>query len=78
MEAFAWVLAVIPAAILVLLTGSFAWAVFDVVGDLRLDQTTKVLWVVALFALPVLGVLAWLYAKPGLGRPVPVRLKRTL
>jgi len=78
MEAVQWVLAVIPGAIFVVLTGSFVWAVFDVIGDLRLDQVTKALWVVALFTLPIFGVLAWLYAKPGLGQPARVRLKNNL
>lgn len=78
METLQWVLAVIPGAIFVMLTGSFVWAVFDVIGDLRLDQMTKALWVVALFTLPIFGVLAWLYAKPRVGMPAPVRLKNTL
>jgi Phospholipase_D-nuclease N-terminal len=78
MEALPWVLAVIPGAIFVVLTGSFVWAVFDVIGELGLDQMTKALWVVALFTLPIFGVLAWLYAKPRVGMPASVHLKRTL
>ena len=78
MEALYWLLAVIPVLIFVVLTGSFVWAVFDVIGDLRLDQMTKALWVVALFSLPIFGVLAWMYAKPRVGMPATVRLKNTL
>ncbi|MGO4252590.1 PLD nuclease N-terminal domain-containing protein [Paenarthrobacter nicotinovorans] len=48
--------------------GSIIWAVFDVLGEVRLNQTTRILWVLLLFAVPLLGLLAWLYAKPRLAQ----------
>ena len=66
MEAWQWILVLSAGASAIFVMGSIIWAVFDVLSEVRLDQTTRVLWVVLLFVLPLLGLLAWLYAKPRL------------
>ncbi|WP_375164198.1 PLDc N-terminal domain-containing protein [Paenarthrobacter sp.] len=59
--------------------GSIIWAVFDVLSEVRLDQTTRALWMVLFFVLPFLGLLAWLYAKPRLANfGNSARLRKTL
>ena len=34
--------------------------------EIRLDQPSRILWVLAMFILPLFGVVAWLFAKPRL------------
>ncbi|UKA51983.1 PLD nuclease N-terminal domain-containing protein [Arthrobacter sp. FW305-123] len=59
--------------------GSIAWAVFDVLRDRSLSQTARLMWVLALFAVPLLGLMAWLYAKPRLMHTTGgIRLQKTL
>ncbi|WP_431230593.1 PLD nuclease N-terminal domain-containing protein [Paenarthrobacter nicotinovorans] len=58
--------------------GSIIWAVFDVLGEVRLNQTTRILWVLLLFAVPLLGLLAWLYAKPRLAQSGNSHRRQTL
>ncbi|QSZ54901.1 MULTISPECIES: PLDc N-terminal domain-containing protein [Paenarthrobacter] len=48
--------------------GSIIWAIFDVLGADRFDQTARAIWVLVLFLAPVFGLLAWLYMKPRLTR----------
>jgi hypothetical protein len=43
--------------------GSVIWGTFDVLREERLDQTSRILWLLAMFILPLFGVVAWLYAK---------------
>ncbi|WP_394357991.1 PLDc N-terminal domain-containing protein [Paenarthrobacter ureafaciens] len=47
---------------------STLWSIFDVRKDDRLGQTTTALWLLLLLAVPLLGLVAWLYARPRLGR----------
>ncbi|MCX8456273.1 PLDc N-terminal domain-containing protein [Paenarthrobacter ureafaciens] len=46
---------------------SILWSIFDVRKDDRLDQTRTTLWLLLLLAVPWVGVVAWLYARPRLG-----------
>ncbi|MEV4952486.1 PLDc N-terminal domain-containing protein [Paenarthrobacter nitroguajacolicus] len=79
MEAWQWILVLLAGASAIFVMGSIIWAVFDVFSEVRLDQTTRVLWVVLLFVLPLLGLLAWLYAKPRLASfGNSARLRKTL
>lgn len=45
------------------------WAVVNVVSS-RASPAAKVVWVVLIFALPLLGLLAWLVMGPRAARPV--------
>lgn len=68
MEVWQWALVLLAAASAAFVMGSIIWAVFDVLGEVRLNQTTRILWVLLLFAVPLHGLLAWLYAKPRLAQ----------
>ncbi|WP_227471642.1 PLDc N-terminal domain-containing protein [Paenarthrobacter sp. YJN-5] len=46
---------------------SILWSIFDVRKDDRLDQTTTAWWLFLLLAVPLLGLVAWLYARQRLG-----------
>ena len=46
--------------------GAVVWGIFDVLRDRRLDQTARILWLIVMFVLPLIGIIAWLFAKPGL------------
>ena len=79
MEAWQWIFVLLAGASAIFVMAAIIWAVFDVLSEVRLDQTTRVLWVVLLFVLPLLGLLAWLYAKPRLASfGNSVRLRKTL
>ncbi|MDI2036787.1 PLDc N-terminal domain-containing protein [Paenarthrobacter nitroguajacolicus] len=79
MEVWQWILVLLAAAAAVFVMGSIIWAMFDVLREVRLDQTARVLWVLLLFAVPLLGLLAWLYAKPRLADSSDIlRLRKTL
>ena len=45
--------------------GSVIWGIFDILGDERLDGLQRMLWLVAVFAVPFLGIAAWLYVRSG-------------
>ncbi|MFJ4208525.1 PLDc N-terminal domain-containing protein [Paenarthrobacter sp. NPDC089675] len=45
---------------------SIIWGIFDVVRDSRLDEMARALWVLLLFAVPLFGIIAWLYIRPRL------------
>lgn len=78
-EAWQWVLPTAAGLSAVFVMGSIIWAVFDVLGADRLDQTTRVIWVLLLFVAPLFGLLAWLYVKPRLtGSADGVRLRKAL
>ncbi|WP_454809894.1 PLDc N-terminal domain-containing protein [Paenarthrobacter nitroguajacolicus] len=78
MEAWQWILVLLAGASAIFVMAAIIWAVFDVLSEVRLDQTTRVLWVL-LFVLPLLGLLAWLYAKPRLaGFGSSAGLRKTL
>ncbi|MFF2844226.1 PLDc N-terminal domain-containing protein [Paenarthrobacter sp. NPDC057981] len=66
MEALQWIPAILAGAAALFVMGSIVWAVFDILGETRLTQTARVLWVVLMFAVPLFGILAWLFAKPRL------------
>lgn len=79
MEALQWVLPAVAGLSAVFVMGSNIWAIFDVLREDRLDQATRIIWVLLLFAAPLLGLLAWLYAKPRLtGLAGGFRWRRTL
>ena len=79
MEVWQWALVLLAAALAAYVIGSIIWAVFDVLGEVRLNQTTRILWVLLLFAVPLLGLLAWLYTKPRLAHSGnSLRLRQTL
>ncbi|GGJ18075.1 PLDc N-terminal domain-containing protein [Paenarthrobacter histidinolovorans] len=79
MEVWQWALVLLAAASAAFVMGSIIWAVFDVLGEVRLNQTTRILWVLLLFAVPLLGLLAWLYTKPRLAYSGnSLRLRQTL
>jgi len=79
MEAWQWALTVLAGLSAVFVMGSIIWAVFDVLGERSLSQTARIVWVLALFAMPLLGLIAWLHAKPRLMQAAgDVRLRKTL
>ena len=78
MEAWQWILAGIGVLAAVFVFGSIIWGIFDVLREDRLDQTTRALWLVAMFILPLFGVIAWLYFMPRLGDPHEVNLKNPM
>ncbi|WP_374198923.1 PLDc N-terminal domain-containing protein [Paenarthrobacter sp. AR 02] len=79
MDVWQWGLVLLAAASAVFVMGSIMWAVFDVLGEVRLEQTTRILWVLLLFTVPLLGLLAWPYAKPRLAHSAnSPRLRQTL
>ncbi|SDW04159.1 Phospholipase_D-nuclease N-terminal [Arthrobacter sp. cf158] len=79
MEPWQWALAALAGLSAVFVMGSIIWAVFDVLRDPSLSQTARIIWVLVLFAVPLLGLMAWLYAKPGLRQTAGgVRLRKTL
>lgn len=45
--------------------GSVLWGIFDILGDERLEGPARMFWLVAIFAMPFLGIVAWLYVRPG-------------
>lgn len=45
--------------------GSVIWGVFDILGDERLEASTRVLWLMVIFLMPFFGIIAWLYVRPG-------------
>ncbi|SEI77021.1 Phospholipase_D-nuclease N-terminal [Arthrobacter sp. yr096] len=79
MEPWQWALAALAGLSAVFVMGSIIWAVFDVLRDPSLSQTARIIWVLVLFVVPLLGLMAWLYAKPGLRHTAGgVRLRKTL
>lgn len=78
MEALQWIPAILAGAAALFVMGSIVWGLFDVLGDKRLDQATRTVWALLIFALPLFGILAWLYTKPRIaGGSDHVRLKKT-
>lgn len=76
MEAWQWALAILGGLSALFVFGAVIWGIFDVLRENRLDQTSRILWVIAMFILPLFGVIAWLYAKSRLtthGNPHPLR-----
>ncbi|SEI77093.1 Phospholipase_D-nuclease N-terminal [Arthrobacter sp. yr096] len=79
MEAWQWLLALLAGLSAVFVMGANIWAIFDVQRQDRLDQTSRVIWVMLLFVMPLFGVVVWLYAKPRLsGLSSGMRLRKTL
>ncbi|MCD4852602.1 PLDc N-terminal domain-containing protein [Arthrobacter sp. AK01] len=79
MEAWEWILALLAGLSAVFVMGANIWAIFDVVRQDRLDQTSRVIWVLLFFVMPLFGVVVWLYAKPRLaGLGTGMRLRKTL
>ena len=66
MNAWQWAPVVLAAISAVFVMASILWSIFDVRKGDRLDQTTT-LWLLLLLAVPLFGVVAWLYARPRLG-----------
>jgi hypothetical protein len=66
MEPWEWALAALGGLSGLFVFGSIIWGIFDVLGEDRLDQMSRILWVLAMFILPLFGIGAWLYAKPRL------------
>lgn len=67
MEFWQWALVVLAGLSALFVMGSIVWGVFDVIGEDRLDQMTRALWVLAFFVLPLFGIVAWLFAKSKVG-----------
>ncbi|MBP1234017.1 hypothetical protein JOE40_003660 [Arthrobacter sp. PvP102] len=63
MELWEWALAALGVVSALFIMGSIIWGIFDVLREERLDQTARILWVLAMFILPLFGVIAWLFAK---------------
>ena len=79
MEAWEWVLVLLAGLSAVFVMGANIWAIFDVLRQDGLDQTTRIMWVMLFFVVPLFGVVVWLYAKPGLtNMSGGIRLRRTL
>ena len=79
MEPWEWALAALGALSGLFVFGSIIWGILDVLGEDRLDQMSRILWVLAMFILPLFGIVAWLYAKPRLSASGgPQRLRNTL
>jgi len=66
MEPWEWALAALGLLSALYVFGSIIWGIFDALREERLDQTARILWVVAMFTLPLFGIVAWLFAKPRL------------
>jgi hypothetical protein len=79
MEPWEWALATLGLLSALFVFGSIIWGIFDVLREHRLDQTSRILWVVAMFILPLFGIGAWLFAKPRLSASgEPQHLRNTL
>lgn len=79
MEVWQWAVVLLAGLSAVFVMGAIIWAVFDVLREDRLDQIARVLWVLLLFVLPLLGLLAWLYVRPRLSlSDSGLRLRKTL
>ncbi|MCY1233513.1 hypothetical protein D9M72_460590 [compost metagenome] len=63
MELWEWALAALGVVSALFIMGSIIWGIFDVLREERLDQTARILWVLAMFILPLFGVIVWLFAK---------------
>jgi hypothetical protein len=63
MELWEWALAALGVLSALFVFASIVWGMFDVLREERLDQTARILWVLAMFVVPLFGVVAWLYAK---------------
>jgi cytochrome c-type biogenesis protein CcmH/NrfF len=79
MEPWEWALAALGGLSALFVFGSIIWGIFDVLREDRLDQTTRILWVLAMFILPLFGIVAWLYAKSRLSaNSGPLHLRNSL
>ncbi|WP_307028671.1 PLD nuclease N-terminal domain-containing protein [Arthrobacter globiformis] len=79
MEPWEWALAALGVLSGLFVCGSIVWGVFDVLRENRLDQTSRILWVLAMFILPLFGVVAWLSAEPRLStNGFPQHIRNTL
>ena len=69
MELWQWALVVLAGLSAIFVMGAVVWGVFDIIRDQRLNQSATALWILVIFAVPLFGIVAWLYAKPRLGSP---------
>ncbi|WP_373886517.1 PLDc N-terminal domain-containing protein [Sinomonas sp. ASV322] len=62
MELWQWLPIALSAAVGLAWTGAIVWATFDVLNA-PLSTTARPLWILVLWAFPVVGLAIWLYAR---------------
>lgn len=65
-ELWQWALAILGGVSATFILAAIVWGMWDVLGDIRLDPASRIVWVLVMAFVPLFGVIAWLYAKPRL------------
>jgi hypothetical protein len=65
----------VPLLVVMLVLGALAYAVKQIVRAPELNQTEKIVWVLAVVFFPVVGTLVWFFAGP---HPFGLRINREL